>query len=146
MSLDKVRKKLQEAKTVEERRQIIEELRDRRSWLRRLYEALLSATIGVLSGEGLSGLYVLYSYVTRLYTMWISIVIVLVQGLAIPLLTCGLLLLKVSRQIRQIDDTLLDPPMLPADEKFIIAMLILGLAFTIIGTIFGLAGLGIIHL
>ncbi|NPB00586.1 MAG: hypothetical protein GXO10_04350 [Crenarchaeota archaeon] len=145
MELDKAVGKLQEAKTVEERRVIIEELRDRRSRLWELYRSMLNVLMGIVSGQGFATICTAYLYVVKI-TLFVTIIIAVLQGLLTPLITCIIVLVRAYKQIKIIDNILLDPPMLPVGEKFIIALLILGIAFTIIGTIFGLAALGIIHL
>ncbi|NPA69444.1 MAG: hypothetical protein GXO26_01430 [Crenarchaeota archaeon] len=145
MKLDKAIRKLQEAETVEERRVIIEELRDRRSRLWELYRMWTLSIVCVLSGQMFSGLCVAYSYVIHNNAL-VTIFIAVLQGLVIPLAVCSRGLLRTSRQIKDIDNILLDPPMLPLEEKDIIILLIIGITITIIRTIFGLAALGIIHL
>ena len=145
MDLSKIRRKLEEAKSLEEKRLIVEELRDRRSRLWELYRMWILSVVGVLSGQMFSGLCVAYSYVIHNNAL-VTVFIAVLQGLVIPLAVCSRGLLRTSRQIKEIDNILLDPPMLPLEEKDIIILLIIGIAITIIGTIFGLAALGIIHL
>ncbi len=121
-------------------------MRSRRDRLRGLYEHLLAATISILSGQGLAIAYIVYTHIVKSMNVWLVTALTLLQGLAAPLIYCTVLLYRVDSEIRQIDNMLLDPETMPTDRWLIIAMLLTGLAFTIVGTIIGLATLGVIHL
>ena len=146
IDLEKIREKLEKAKTLEEKRLIIEEVRSRRDRLWELYKSALYTVIGTVSSNGAICVATLVELYSRFMSHIYAIVVGVVVGLMVPLAVCMVVALRLGRQIRQIDDILLDPPMLPVGERLLITLFIIGMAFAVVTIVACLAGLGIVHI
>ncbi|NPA70981.1 MAG: hypothetical protein GXO26_09245 [Crenarchaeota archaeon] len=127
MDLEKLRKKLEEAKTLEERRLILEEARAYRDWLRTLLKDLyfaLMITVG-LGSINIVAICVrtFLTFIYALPMLWIITIELVLKYV------------RVEKELKQLQEILLDPPMNPLGRSIIyiaIGVVILGIILTVL--------------
>ncbi len=127
MDVEKLRRKLIEAKSLEEKRRVLEEARAYRDWLRTLLKDLYFA---LLISIGLGSINIVAVCVRELLILLYAIPVLWVVTVEL-----ALRYVRVEKELKQLQEILLDPPMNPLGRSIVyiaIGITVLGIVLTVL--------------